>query len=342
MFKAKPLIPPGRILLELERSKDKIKRPKIKVGDSEISLMSPVRGDRGEYKLADFSTANILANDPTKDTDEFKMVSMRKNSATFLTRKNKLGKSHESISEMMKDSSTISDMKRSNEMIKKVRSSYNKDIQASEKSPVSPHFPRIKASLPANIKYQTPMKRKSKERTVKLSSINLKTVNRKYALFILISYRISPRSHLTTQNRSISPVKPKSTLRKKSTQQKMCQKLSQIAKNNKKMSKKKYSQNMDSISTTVDRLKGAIETYEEHLNADVFNKDITFEEIKEENENARVRNIDNFLNEDAIHKFKNENFLNSLYLSHMQSKSLWKPDKFKLADRLVYNIQQNK
>lgn len=98
---------------------------------------------------------------------------------------------------------------------------------------------------------------------------------------------------------------------------------------------------MDSISTSIDKLKGAIETYEEHLNANVFNKDITFEEIKEDNELARARNIDNFLNPRAIHKFKNENFLNSLYLSHMQSKSLWKPEKFKLADRLIYNIQQN-
>ena len=55
MFKAKPIIPPGRVLLEIERmndklkDKDKIHKPKMVVGESEISLFSPVRGDRKHF-----------------------------------------------------------------------------------------------------------------------------------------------------------------------------------------------------------------------------------------------------------------------------------------------------
>jgi len=57
MFKAKPIIPPGRILLELEREKEKnkIRGPKMKVGNTEISLFSPVRGDRKYFKIDEYN-----------------------------------------------------------------------------------------------------------------------------------------------------------------------------------------------------------------------------------------------------------------------------------------------
>ena len=99
---------------------------------------------------------------------------------------------------------------------------------------------------------------------------------------------------------------------------------------------------MDEINKDSNKIYGAVVTYEEHLNADVFDNTITMEEIKDDNEEARKRNVDNFLNPEAINKFKNENFLNSLYLTHMQSKHLWKPDKFKMADKVIHNIKQNK
>ena len=100
-----------------------------------------------------------------------------------------------------------------------------------------------------------------------------------------------------------------------------------------------YQENLQKIAEDRNKIVGAIMTFEEHLNADNFDKSLTFEGIKDENEQAKKRNIDNFLNPDVIHRFKNENFLNSLYLTHMKSKSLWKPDKFKLADRVVNNIK---
>jgi hypothetical protein len=103
-----------------------------------------------------------------------------------------------------------------------------------------------------------------------------------------------------------------------------------------------YKENMQSIAEDENKLKGAITTYEEYLNAYNFDTFVYMDEIKQDNENAKKRNIDNFLNPDMINKFKNENFLNSLYLSHMKSKHLWKPDKFKLPDRLVNNIKMNK
>lgn len=60
MFKAKPIIPPGRVLLQLERQKEKDKSRKkgghkLKVGDSEISLFSPIKDDRD---LQDFNAYN--------------------------------------------------------------------------------------------------------------------------------------------------------------------------------------------------------------------------------------------------------------------------------------------
>lgn len=75
MFKAKPLIPLGRILLELdkERDKNKIKCQKIRVGNSEVSLFSPVRGERDKYRLEYFQ------KQPEKnETEEIKMVIKKK------------------------------------------------------------------------------------------------------------------------------------------------------------------------------------------------------------------------------------------------------------------------
>jgi len=105
---------------------------------------------------------------------------------------------------------------------------------------------------------------------------------------------------------------------------------------------KKYKEGLQSIAEDGTKIQGAITTFEEHLNADNFDPKITLEEIKVDNESATKRNIDNFLNPGVINKFKNENFLNSLYLTHMKNNSLWKPDKFKVADKLINNIKQNK
>lgn len=103
-----------------------------------------------------------------------------------------------------------------------------------------------------------------------------------------------------------------------------------------------YHNNLQSIAEEENRTYGAIVTFEEYLNADHFDRFVTLNEIKEDNALDKKRNTDNFLNSDVINKFKNDNFLNSLYLTHMKSKSLWKPDKFKLADRLVNSIKLTK
>lgn len=62
MFKAKPLIPPGRILLNIEREYDKDKtkghKYKMKVGNSEISMYSPVRGDRKFFNVDESEVMN--------------------------------------------------------------------------------------------------------------------------------------------------------------------------------------------------------------------------------------------------------------------------------------------
>lgn len=76
------------------------------------------------------------------------------------------------------------------------------------------------------------------------------------------------------------------------------------------------------------------------MNSNNVERIISLEEIKQENSEAQVRNKDNFLNAEVINRFKNDNFLNSLYLTHMKNKDLWKPDKFKMADRVINNIKQ--
>ncbi|CAI2362851.1 unnamed protein product [Moneuplotes crassus] len=326
MFKAKPMIPPGRILLEIERRKDRTKDrgPKIKVGESEVSLLSPIKGGRDQFTFEDFNGSHILPNDPSKDTGEFKVIKMRNNSVSFIKTRPK--KSNEDITEVMNKSPKISHLQKSMEVLKNPDNEKDHSPKKIIDSEYIPKLPNIKRK----IKYQTP-KKKRPERAVKLNSINTSSINPK----------LPPKIQIPLPKPPHCSSKSKTELNLQNPQLQLCKKLSDLAKNNKKFTNKSYSKKMDSISTSIDKLKGAIETYEEHLNANVFNKNITLEEIKEDNELARVRNIDNFLNPRSIHKFKNENFLNSLYLSHMQSKSLWKPDKFKLADRLIYNIQQN-
>ena len=103
-----------------------------------------------------------------------------------------------------------------------------------------------------------------------------------------------------------------------------------------------FKQGLESIANEGKVIHDAITTFEEILNANNYDAFVSLDEIKEDNRNANKRNIDNFLNPSVIHKFKNENFLNSLYLTHMKNKSLWKPDKCKLADKLINNIKMNK
>ena len=76
------------------------------------------------------------------------------------------------------------------------------------------------------------------------------------------------------------------------------------------------------------------------MNSNNIERNLSLINIKQENMDAQVRNKDNFLNSEVINRFKNDNFLNSLYLTHMKSKDLWKPDKFKLADRVINNLKQ--
>lgn len=104
----------------------------------------------------------------------------------------------------------------------------------------------------------------------------------------------------------------------------------------------KYQEDLAKIAIDRKKIHDAITTYEEILNANNYDTFVGLNEIKEENNNAQKRNIDNFLSPDVINRFKNENFLNSLYLTHMKNKSVWKPDKFKLPDKIINNIKMNK
>lgn len=144
--------------------------------------------------------------------------------------------------------------------------------------------------------------------------------------------------------------------RNKTLEEKLVLRIMSRCQKQRKFVDNEYKENLEEIAKDGEKIKGAIVTYEEHLNAN-NTEYVTLDEIKDgreyyssllclthsylDNENARIRNIDNFLNKDVINKFKNENFLNSLYLTHMTNKTLWKPDKFKMADKLVYSIQKN-
>lgn len=101
-----------------------------------------------------------------------------------------------------------------------------------------------------------------------------------------------------------------------------------------------FANSIEKIADDGKRMFEAIWTYEEILNSNYNEQFVSLEEIKEENYKSQKRNTDNFLNSDVINKFKNDNFLNSLYMTHMKNKSLWKPDKFKQADRVVNSFKQ--
>ena len=101
-----------------------------------------------------------------------------------------------------------------------------------------------------------------------------------------------------------------------------------------------YNSSIDKIADDRKKIFDAIWTFEEILNSNYYEQNLSLEEIKEENFKSQKRNKDNFLNSEVINKFKNDNILNSLYLTHMKSKSLWKPDKYKQADRLVNSFKQ--
>ena len=91
MFKAKPVIPPGKILLQLEKKKDKekIKCPKIRVGDSEVSLFSPVRGDRDKFNFDNFTSAENLNSTLPQEKEVIQVKEVLKGNARFSTIKSK-------------------------------------------------------------------------------------------------------------------------------------------------------------------------------------------------------------------------------------------------------------
>ena len=120
MFKAKPIIPPGKILLQLEKEKEKnkIKCPKIKVGNSEVSLFSPVRGDRDRYNIENFSK---VYNSPKKNEEEIRMNEIRKGSATYKHIRTKINAGNKDINEVIRSPSPkLSNLQKSMEMMKTI------------------------------------------------------------------------------------------------------------------------------------------------------------------------------------------------------------------------------
>jgi hypothetical protein len=57
MFKAKPIIPPGRILLEIERERERLNivSSKIRVGNSEVSVFSPIHLEKGYFDFEHYT-----------------------------------------------------------------------------------------------------------------------------------------------------------------------------------------------------------------------------------------------------------------------------------------------
>lgn len=87
MFKAKPLIPPGRILLEIERERErlKIKSSKIRVGNSEISVFSPIYLEKGGFDFEYYSREHKINETTTKDTEVKLIKEVKKGQATYKT-----------------------------------------------------------------------------------------------------------------------------------------------------------------------------------------------------------------------------------------------------------------
>lgn len=126
MFKAQPIIPPGRILLEMERENEKlkVKGPKIKVGNSEISLFSPARGKRERFEYEYFSQTNpVMQQRDDKEGDfstSFKRGSIKYQMPSSIVTSNK------DLNEVIREKSNL---QRSMEFIK---SASNNDTSLNE------------------------------------------------------------------------------------------------------------------------------------------------------------------------------------------------------------------
>lgn len=163
MFKAKPTIPPGKILLQIERLRDqnKEKASKIKIGDSEISVFSPIRVDRGNF---DFST---YLNEGEEDEDNMQnqylhsqshqqsleRFQKRKQSDRYRPIPSKVATSNKDISEVIEEQK--SSLQKSLELIHIMSSKDNSQIDSMDiarqsrdslKSPVMRQFTLKRAS----------------------------------------------------------------------------------------------------------------------------------------------------------------------------------------------------